>query len=210
MSFHRSSGSPTRGYTEFDPETGDGIGRKKSLVRPERTRLDENHPRFHYTQVANQEADHIKVQPSSTGLDPSRSNELGRSRSHLSAYTSNRFDANHLDDDTEGIPLMDIHDSSPQGSPNTHDLKGGREVYGLNDEIKDYSQSPLKSKVISNGIPRPQVQGTKNRKKDADKSDIYFWKVYCYAITFWAPAPLLKLFGLRTKDRQFAWRKKLD
>jgi len=209
MSFHRSSGSPTRGYTEFDPETGDGIGRKKSLVRPERTRLDENHPRFHYTQVANQEADHIKVQPSSTGLDPSRSNELGRSRSHLSAYTSNRFDANHLDDDTEGIPLMDIHDSSPQGSPNTHDLKGGREVYGLNDEIKDYSQSPLKSKVISNGIPRPQVQGTKNRKKDADKSDIYFWKVYCYAITFWAPAPLLKLFGLRTKDRQFAWREKI-
>ncbi|KAG5420962.1 CHS3 [Candida metapsilosis] len=214
MAFHRSSGSPTRGYTEFDPETGDGIGRKKSLIRPERTRLDENHRNFHYTQVANQEADHIKVHPSSSGLDPTISNELGRSRSHLSTYTSERFanngnNNNQLEDETEGIPLMDIHDSSPQGSPNGQDLKGGREIYGLNDEIPDYSQSPSKSKVISNGIPRPQVQGTKNRKKQADKSDIYFWKVYCYAITFWAPAPLLKLFGLRTKDRQFAWREKI-
>ena len=39
-----------------------------------------------------------------------------------------------------------------------------------------------------------------NKEKPAKpKHDIYFWKVYCYAITFWAPAPLLKLFGLPTK-----------
>ncbi|KAI5950970.1 CHS3 [Candida jiufengensis] len=213
MSFNRPNTSPHRGYREFDPETGDGIGRKKSLVRPERSRLDSNHPRYHYTQITNQESDHIVVQPSSTGLDPQHSNDLGRSRSHLSSFVSaqpHQFQNQQQQqqtDDNEGIPLMEIHDSSPQSSPNTQDLKGGREIYGLNDETNDYVNSPLKSKVISNGLPRPQVQGTK--RKNGKKNNIYFWKVYCYVITFWAPPPLLRLFGLKTKDRQFAWREKI-
>ncbi|WLF76589.1 Chitin synthase, class 3 [Lodderomyces elongisporus] len=226
MSYNRSSVSPSRGYREFDPESGDGIGRKKSLVRPERS----NHPRYQYTQAAaSEDAGRIKVQVSSS-VDPHVSNELSRSRSHLSAYTSNRsgqagvgegsgaaqhFQPHqhsnlsnqiHPDDENEGIPLMDIHDASPGASPSTQNLNGGREVYGLNDEVNDQS----KSNVISNGLPRPQVQGTKTRKKKPGKKhDIYFWKVYCYAVTFWAPAPLLKLFGLKTKDRQFAWREKM-
>ena len=59
MSNFRDSSSPRRGYSEFDPESGEGLGRKKSLIRPERSRMDESHPRFHYTQVANQESNHI-------------------------------------------------------------------------------------------------------------------------------------------------------
>ena len=88
MSNFRDSSSPRRGYSEFDPESGEGLGRKKSLIRPERSRMDESHPRFHYTQVANQESNHIKVQPSSTGVDPRKSNELSTSRSHLSNYAT--------------------------------------------------------------------------------------------------------------------------
>lgn len=201
MSNFRDSSSPRRGYSEFDPESGEGLGRKKSLIRPERSRMDESHPRFHYTQVANQESNHIKVQPSSTGVDPRKSNELSTSRSHLSNYAT---PPHQEEEEDEGIPLMDIRNASPNvSSDQNNDLKGGREVYGLNDEINDYGSSPKKNQVISSSRPM------NNEKPAKPKHDIYFWKVYCYAITFWAPAPLLKLFGLPTKDRQFAWREKI-
>lgn len=178
MSF-RGSASPAR-YQEFDPESGE-LGRKKSLVRPERSRIDQNHPRFHYSQIANQESSHLRIQPSTTGLNPQTSAEPGDFRR---SYQSERRNP-----DEEGIPLMDLD--------NDQCLNGGREVFGLNDEI---SRSPNKNVVKNMKAPK----GT-----TAPKHDIYFWKVYCYAVTFWAPAPLLKLFGLRTKDRQFAWREKI-
>lgn len=42
------------------------IGRKKSLIRPERNRIDPNHPNYHYRQ----HAAGMNVQPSTTGNDP--------------------------------------------------------------------------------------------------------------------------------------------
>lgn len=200
MSFHRKSDSSNRSkYQEFDPESGE-LGRKRSLVRPERSRIDPDHPRYHYTQVTNQEAGHLKVLPSSTGLDPHlQTDHLSPTRSYQPANL-NIYKTTGQSDEDEGIPLMDIHDSSPGGN----DLKGGVEVFGLNDEINDEYNSPSKNKVISKPIRAPYVE-----EDDDKKSNIYFWKVYCYVITFWAPAPLLKLFGLKTKDRQFAWREKI-
>ena len=51
------------------------------------------------------------------------------------------------EEEDEGIPLMDIHNASPNvSSDQNNDLKGGREVYGLNDEINDYGSSPKKTK----------------------------------------------------------------
>ncbi|EGW32468.1 chitin-UDP acetyl-glucosaminyl transferase 3 [Spathaspora passalidarum NRRL Y-27907] len=209
MSYNNSG---PQGYREFDPESGDGLGRKKSLIRPERTRINQNHPRYHYTQVTNQESHHIKVLPSSTGLDPIISNEVSRSRS-LRQQQSVR------EDEDEGIPLMDIHNASPDVSAGTpvpsqreressttrttsnDDLKGGREVYGLNDEFK--------GKHKNNVIVSSKKLATDDDDSNAKKSNIYFWKVYCYAITFWAPPPLMRLFGLKTKERQFAWREKM-
>ncbi|KAG7660661.1 CHS3 [[Candida] subhashii] len=200
MSYKDSSSF--QGYHEFDSEAQDAsaISRKKSLVRPERSRMNRNNPRFHYTQVANQESHHIKVLPSSTGLDPTITNDLSRSRSQLSRHK--------VVEEDEGIPLMDI-DNPPElaGAPGVggmppppppEDPKTGREIYGLNDEVK------RKNNVISS---KPMLANDDDDLKP--KHDIYFWKVYCYIITFWAPPPLLRLFGLKTKDRQFAWREKI-
>lgn len=44
------------------------LGRKRSLVRPERQRIDPNHPNYHYRRHAQKMA----VQPSTTGNDPIR------------------------------------------------------------------------------------------------------------------------------------------
>ncbi|KAF9578144.1 Chitin synthase, class 3, partial [Lunasporangiospora selenospora] len=52
--------------------------RQKSLVRPERERIDRNHPQYHYRNATqNLEGSNIKVQASSTGNDPTGIN-LGR------------------------------------------------------------------------------------------------------------------------------------
>lgn len=174
--FRNSAGQ--QNYQEFDPESG--LNRKKSLVRPERQRIDPNHPRFHYAQVVTQELDHLKVQPSLTGLEPLNSENRNRASFQLS------MGRRILEQEEEGIPLMDFDSGSP---------KNGREVFGLNDEVP--------AKQVTKNVSSKPAKATKN------EHNIYFWKVYCYVITFWAPGPLLKLFGLKTKGRQFAWREKI-
>lgn len=44
---------------------------------------------------------------------------------------------------------------------------------------------------------------------EEDRKGFPYWKIYCYLVTCWAPSPVLKLFGLKTKDRQYAWREKM-
>ncbi|ODV58736.1 uncharacterized protein ASCRUDRAFT_38914, partial [Ascoidea rubescens DSM 1968] len=87
---NRSSSLKKSGnYSEIDPESGyslnsgGNLGRKKSLIRTERARLDNpDHPNYYYNQVVNQEIDHISVQPSNSGLDPSISNQTDIYRSN--------------------------------------------------------------------------------------------------------------------------------
>ncbi|XBW38464.1 hypothetical protein QEN19_004054 [Hanseniaspora menglaensis] len=35
------------------------------------------------------------------------------------------------------------------------------------------------------------------------------WIFYCYLVTFWVSSKFLKIFGLKTKERQMAWREKI-
>lgn len=156
MSSFRNSAASQK-YSEFDPEAG--VGRKRSLVRPERQRLDPSHPRYHYTQVAAQEASHLKIEPAASGLDQAS--------------------------DDDAIPLADFG-------------HGGREVFGLNDESPPRRRSQRKGAYAPLKPPPPKAAAS-----------VSLWKVYCYAVTFWAPGPLLRLMGLSTKDRQFAWREKI-
>ncbi|KAF8938623.1 glycosyltransferase family 2 protein [Dissophora ornata] len=54
--------------------------RQKSLVRPERERVDRNHPQYFYRNVTqNLDGSHVKVQPSTTGTDPTGGAAPGRS-----------------------------------------------------------------------------------------------------------------------------------
>lgn len=52
--------------------TSQDLGRKRSLVRPERQRIDPNHPNYHYRK----HAQNMTVQPSTTGNDPIREDYL--------------------------------------------------------------------------------------------------------------------------------------
>ncbi|SCU98135.1 LAMI_0F13190g1_1 [Lachancea mirantina] len=54
-------------------------------------------------------------------------------------------------------------------------------------------------------LSKLQPATPKKQKTEA----ITFWQLYAYAITFWAPGPLLALCGMPKKERQFAWREKI-
>ncbi|KAI7817705.1 chitin synthase-domain-containing protein [Gamsiella multidivaricata] len=54
--------------------------RQKSLVRPERERVDRSHPQYFYRNATqNLDGSHVKVQPSTTGTDPTGGTVPGRS-----------------------------------------------------------------------------------------------------------------------------------
>ncbi|SCU78308.1 LAME_0A04060g1_1 [Lachancea meyersii CBS 8951] len=65
---------------------------------------------------------------------------------------------------------------------------------------------------VQESIPlKDMSRGTKKTAstKTQNSESLSFWQIYCYVITFWAPAPLLSLFGMPKKERQFAWREKI-
>ncbi|KAG8527168.1 uncharacterized protein KY384_008598 [Bacidia gigantensis] len=62
--------SPVRKHHDSEPPNNHGgptdINRKKSLIRPERRKMDRDHPNYHYRQ----HAQNMEVYPSTTGVDP--------------------------------------------------------------------------------------------------------------------------------------------
>lgn len=53
------------------------------------------------------------------------------------------------------------------------------------------------------------INSASSKSSEEEKTHIPFWKIYCYIITFWAPSSVLKLFGMKTHARQYAWREKI-
>ncbi|AOA62769.1 Chitin synthase 3 [Komagataella phaffii CBS 7435] len=172
-------------YQEFDVESGD-LNRKRSLVRHDRARNDPHNPHYHYANVVAQESDHIKVQSFDTGLDPTRWDSLSRS-------ASARGRSIPLDDlNSKGQIMHDFEDDSTQVDPR------GTEIQGLNDEQSLHRNNTIRSNKLASKVI-----------KSKSSSKYEFWPIYCTIITFWAPSPLLRLFGFKTKERQFAWREKM-
>ncbi|GMM35481.1 chitin synthase [Saccharomycopsis crataegensis] len=207
-------------YSGYDPEAATGISRKRSLVRPERAKIDSNHPNFYYNQVANREAGHINIQKSTTGANPILGSiqEVRGSPSKKSYDTSRKSYTDGQSFAEDGIPLEDMN-SNLDGDDETLRRKNGKELYGLNDEVDGLGYQDDDERV--NEISRLNPMGyrgsenyyteTKKIKVEAgEKSSFYrVWLFYCSVVSFWAPAPLLKLFGMPKKEQQTAWREKI-
>lgn len=200
-------------YETFDDESllGGGasnVERKRSLVRPERNNLNNpNNPHHYYAQVATQEQDHLNVNPSTTGIDPTRLDRSNSKKSYRSNNPTIRNSEDYINENTgAGIQLENLN---PLSSPETDTPHNGREIYGLNDEydspfMNQKPKNPSSAPLLSTSSP----YNKKPKKKDSDNG-LSFWQVYCYVITFWAPGSLLKLFGMPKKERQMAWREKI-
>lgn len=126
----------------------------------------------------------------------------------------------------EGNIKSNTDNDTIHGETNTHDNNTNfashqpREIFHLNDEedvsdvtpndqnYKDYrnyedEKTPLSSQPYYTALPAKRLE------LEEDKKSFSYWNLFCYMVTFWAPPPLMSLFGLKTKDRQFAWREKI-
>lgn len=161
---------------------GLGIGRKISLVRPERRRYDENDPQYYYRK----HAQNMSVLPSTTGNDPQL--EDGEAATISS-------DEN------------DIKTAQPRDQETLYDEKAaGEGVSRDNNASRKLRRRPLAHDVdddLNEKAQRKRQKAQDNLRKPS------LWLAYCHLITFWCPDFVLRLFGKTQKAQQRAWREKM-
>lgn len=163
------------------------FGRKRSLVRPERGRIDKDHPNYHYRR----HAQNMTVFPSTTGNDP-----ILEGNGEQDTITSDETDLKslHRKSGPEGAVYSD--NSPPRGR--------GRNAAPV------AGHGPRKVKRRSHRKRAVATEEEKQRQKELNTvRPPSFWNVYCAIITFWCPGAVLSCFGKPAKAQQRAWREKM-
>lgn len=182
--------SPSRTLNDNQHDgPGADFHRKRSLVRPERGRIDRDHPNFHYRQHAQK----MTVYPSTTGNDPIVEDD---------------------DDEHEGETLMTdgrdgkrlprdetIVAASPE-SPQRGRTREMAPVVGNGNKKLKRRFARRETKILTEEETRMQ------KELDAVRPPS-LWNVYCAMVTFWCPGFILKCFGKPAKAQQRAWREKM-
>ncbi|XXG94573.1 Chitin synthase 4 [Hypoxylon texense] len=154
--------------------------RKRSLIRPERNRIDKDHPNYHYRQ----HAANMDTLPSSTGNDPVYEDIEGRT--DLSAERT--IDASPGSSPPRRHGSGDSEKPKPKVSHRRRHGGGGSKI----------SKSKSKSS-----------RDAKRRKPQETISPPNVWNVYCAIVTFWCPDFILAWCGFRSKAQRRAWREKM-
>jgi chitin synthase len=183
---------------QFNTPAGTGTGgnnamlnRKRTLIRPERQRVDPNHRNYHY--LAHTQAQNMPVQASTTG---------NRANVPIDEYDED-------EEDVRDVPYNDNYGpESPLPSPERTDLMRGKSILG-----RDAPQRvPLKS-ADPEALPRQRLKkskvGTVKRKPKEPEREMTSWVFYCKTITFCFPGSLLRCFGIPGRMQQQAWREKI-
>lgn len=159
--------------------------RKRSLIRPERCRIDRDHPNYHYRQ----HAQNMTVLPSTTGND--------------AIIEGNGAEETEISDETDlkrlsrpgnpGLDGMTYSDESPRGRASSKGAKGSRKIRRRRSrKVPVMSEEEKRIQKELNSVRPPSL-----------------WNVYCAIITFWCPGAILSCFGKPAKAQQRAWREKI-
>lgn len=177
---HRRHGSKS------DPNHSNAqpVSRKKSLIRPERNRIDKDHRNYHY----HKHAAHMNVLPSSTGNDAIMEDI---------EVSTDRSGGSQINDD--------ISNDSPPRRPRRN-TSGEAEKGAVEPRVKS-RPTRTKSGKITKTSKRHSKQKTKAIEEQLRPPS--FWNVYCAIVTFWAPGFMLKCCGMPARAQQRAWREKM-
>ncbi|KAF2088355.1 glycosyltransferase family 2 protein [Saccharata proteae CBS 121410] len=174
-------------HQEQDPMMAAGsadLRRKRSLVRPERQRIDRDHPNYHYRQ----HAQGMTVKPSTTGNDP-------------------------ILDGVEEAETASTESTDLKNSPRGHKSSGTGTSYnekksdGLNQ--KGGGSRRLQRRSTRRDTNAAAAEERAKQKAKAAAKAPSLWSIYCAIITFWCPNAVLRCFGKPQKAQQTAWREKM-
>jgi chitin synthase len=166
---------------------GGEMHRKRSLIRPERNKIDRNHPNYYYRQ----HAVNMNVLPSSTGNDPIMED----------------LEADAAATETSGLRTSADSDVSPPQKKSRRGHGAGPEDLASTEKAGTAARSRTRlhrEKTRKLTKEEKEVQ----RQLDAVKPPS-LWNVYCAIVTFWCPDFILKCFGKPARAQQRAWREKM-
>ncbi|AJP90033.1 AIC_G0002090.mRNA.1.CDS.1 [Saccharomyces cerevisiae] len=167
--------------------------RQGSLVRPERSRLNNpDNPHFYYAQKTQEQMNHLDVLPSSTGVNPNATRRSGSLRSKGSVRS--KFSGR----ETDSYLLQDMNTTDKKASVKISDEGVAEDEFDKDGDVDNFEESSM----------QPINKSIKPLRKETNDT-LSFWQMYCYFITFWAPAPILAFCGMPKKERQMAWREKV-
>lgn len=185
----RQRAMPSAYQNQFSPphpdaETGDfldqraGVGRKKSLVKPDREKIEPGHRQWHYRTRVEQmgEDTRVGVQPSSTSI---------------------------LNDTYDTIHLNPAHDLATGNYPQK--LRRGKSLLAREQDMQESGLSVFKRGAtlrrkrpqsslstapltVPDGTSRKCLDGIGPGPKDC-------WFIYCYLVTCWIPPFMLSACG---------------
>ena len=221
---------------QYDPEAGfsaanpnPNFRRKRSLVRPDRERLDPSHRQWYYRnhaaqmdQVQTGVSPRVGYMPSTTGHLPQHGALPGGSGLQgtvgpgggLSGLgmSPGQGPMGGMPQLAPNVPPGGLGRVPPGGAPG---LRRGKSILG-----RDEDQIESAINVLKRGV------SLRRSKSSAGKRDVPRdlgeykqstiapgpvgpWMIYCYVLTICCPSPILKCFGIRTPEQQRAWREKI-
>ncbi|PGH12237.1 hypothetical protein AJ79_04417 [Helicocarpus griseus UAMH5409] len=182
--------SPGTPANEVEPMMGSGnLNRKRSLIRPERSRMNRDHPNYHYRQ----HAQNMTTYPSTTGNEPVR--EHGEADTMSSGST-----------DLKSLTRPERTNTNPNYRDN-----GSRpaRLQGRHPSQRDMGPKHTHRK-LSRKESKAAREAEKRRQEEMDAiKPPSLWNVYCGMVTFWCPDFILRCFGMPAKAQRRAWREKM-
>ena len=174
------------------------LGRKKSLIRPERTRIDPNHPNYYYRQ----HAQGMNVIPSTTGHDPIEEDD---------------GEEEEEEEDDDGVITEDPFNETESEERGKSISEGAA---GVDEKQRKRRRRRRRRRTLETNDEGPRRLQRKNTKQLSEKEQIRRkqqatvrppspWSIYCAILTFWAPGAILACFGKPQKAQQRAWREKM-
>lgn len=202
-----------------DPETGlshsASFRRKKSLVRPERERMDPSHRQWFYRNHAAQMDMHngrsnVGYMPSSTGHMPHHG--AAPQTAAMSAITG-------PGGGVSGYGVTGPYAPSPQTAARNPQLRRGKSILGREEDKVESGIHFLRRGVSMRRTAPGNPDLAKTPHEGAAKEDGYFdniapgpvgpWMIYCWLLTICIPGACLKVVGIKTPEQQRAWREKM-
>lgn len=177
---YEEAGYPNQGFSQ----AGADVRRKKSMVRPERERIDPGHRLYHYREHA--AGDDMRVHPSLTGNQP---------------YAPGRGGGSGGANVRRGKSVLGRDSDQPNNESGLHLFKRGATI-----RRKASQANPRPATAAAPPRP-PEKTGC---CQDIAPGPVDCWMIYCFVITCWIPPFVLSgLFGKRTPDAQRAFREKM-
>ncbi|KAG6000332.1 Chitin synthase 4 [Claviceps pusilla] len=162
------------------------VNRKRSLIRPERSRIGKDHRNYHYLK----HAANMETMPSSTGNDPI---------------------IEGFEESTE--PSGPSHDNGSFSESAQTRVNRSRQSSGEQEKTPARVKSQPRRHKSGKGTKTGTRREKSRRKKDVVIPEQIrppsAWNVYCAIVTFWCPDFILRCCGKPTKAQRRAWREKM-